>query len=319
MGTEGVIPYTVIQVVAQLDNIYQARLLGWVLAKAQSVIKQTDRNLKEINLQHVHPYMDITIPARFVLAEGEKNYHNIEKAISLARKTVRHRIHGIDYQLNIITNPSVYQDRGVKIRFSVHHLIWHLLLDFSKGWRFVDLQAAVRLKTVAEVSLYFLVSGQKNPIRYSIDTLKAYTGHAGMKGYERSSNYINRVLIPTRERLSEAAPYTFDFTAEKNGRAFSTILLAPRINQGYQQPGDKRKDEIQLQRIRLDARVVDYIRYSFDARPADIEKVEALILRLDPSPMGQLNQLSRILDYAILAKAQNKFGYLVNALKNHPS
>ena len=47
-----IIPYVIIQSIAALDNIYEARLFGWVLAKAQSVLKLYNKDLAEINLQH---------------------------------------------------------------------------------------------------------------------------------------------------------------------------------------------------------------------------------------------------------------------------
>ncbi|WP_264802578.1 hypothetical protein, partial [Bacillus sp. CN2] len=82
------ISYIVLQSLRQLDNIYEVRLFGWVIAKAQAALKRYNKDLSHINMEHALNLVRVTLPARYLLQIGDTNYKNIPKAFTLAQKSV---------------------------------------------------------------------------------------------------------------------------------------------------------------------------------------------------------------------------------------
>ena len=64
MVKDSIIPYSIIGSLSKIENVYELRLFGWILAKAQSVLKLYNKNLADINLQYALDMCEITfLPA----------------------------------------------------------------------------------------------------------------------------------------------------------------------------------------------------------------------------------------------------------------
>lgn len=313
-----IIPYTIIKCVTSLDNIYETRLFGWVLAKAQSVLKLYNKDLSDINLQHALGLTRVTLPARYILNEGDKNYNNIEKSFGLASKKIVYTKENRIYHLNIIAFPELVKDgRKSMVTFIIHNEIWHALLDFTKGHRTFSLPAYIRLNTKYAVIMYLLVSMQRQPTSYGIGQLKYTLGVNGMSSYERGSNFISRCLDPAREELMAKAPYYFDYSCTTTGREhrITEIIIIPQPNKNILQTNEDVQKEVDVLRLRIDDDVRLYIQENFgmDAKPLD--RLEPLLMRMG-SKATVMTKLSEIKEQIRLRRVKNKPGYLTRSIQN---
>lgn len=313
-----IIPYPIIKCITQLDNIYETRLFGWVLAKAQSVLKLYNRDLSEINLQHALDLTRVTLPARLILNEGDKNYCNVQKSFGLATKKITYERENHVYHLNIIAFPELIKDdRRSMVTFVLHNEIWHALLDFSKGHRTFSIPTYIKLTSKYSVIMYLLVSNQTRPTNYQTRTLKQLLGCDGKQSYERGFNFVKRVLDPARDELIQKAPYYFDYSCTKTGKQheISEIIILPQANPTpviFDKAAAKKAIEL---RLRLDEDVKRYCAEKFSIQPKALERLEPLITKLGDKA-AQMTRLGEISTQAQARRVRNRAGYLTRSLQN---
>lgn len=319
MKHQTIIPYSIISSIAQMETQVEIRLFGWALAKAQAVQKLYQRDLGEINLAFALDMVRVTIPAAMLLPTGDTNYSQIPKAFRLARKTIHYERDGITAELNIIANPKFVRAKGRKyVTFIIDNELWRAMLDFTRGYRVVSLETYMQLRSSYSIIMYMLVSQQRDPIEYKIETLRTLLG-AMSKSYDRTSNFIARVIEPAKDELNETAPYTFTYTLERSGRGggYKLIRITPHLNERFQGWPEEEKERIrciQRQRIRLDERVTDYIEYNFGGAPSEIERLEPLLLAMGKAD-EQLGRLYRIKEASARRRVRNPMAYLTASLK----
>lgn len=317
---DAIIPYSIIETFGQLDNIYEVRLMSWVIAKAQSVLKLIDRNLDQINLQYAldNSILRVTFPARFLLDKGSTNYHCIKKAFTLADKRVTYEKNDIYYHLHIIAFPEFRKSGKNKlITFVMHREIWHALLDFVQGYRLVSLPTLMTLQSTYAVVMYLICSQQSRPITYSIQRLREITNTLDKRAYARNSNFFAKVLDVAKSELDRKAPYSFDYTADRTGKGggYHTVTIIPKTNHVANDNDDtQRNDTLERQRVRMHPNVSDYLIMNFAFTNNELEQIEGLLSRL-----GEWEeQLQRIADLKTIIRARridNPKSYLIGALK----
>ena len=313
-----IIPYSIINCITQLDNIYETRLFGWVMAKAQSVLKLYNKDLSEINLQHALGLTRVTLPARMLLNPDDKNYKNITKSFGLSLKKISYEKNNHEYHLNIIAFPELVKDgRKSMVTFVIHSEIWHALLDFSKGHRTFSLPAYIRLTNKYSVIMYLLVSQQTNPMSYNISTLKSLLGCQDYSSYNRGSNFVTKVIDPAREELMSKAPYYFDYSCTKSGssHAISEIVIIPQVNDAAPPTDGVTLEETMRLRLRLEDNVRVYCEENFKIKPQPLGRIEPLIVKLGDTA-AQLNKLSQIKEQCDKRRVTNRAGYLTRSIKN---
>lgn len=313
------IPYPIITTLSKLTNIYETRLFGWVLAKAQSVLKLYNKDLSAINVQHALDVTRVTIPARLLLGEGDKNYREVVKAFELADKKIEYEREDRLYHLNIIAFPELVKDgRKSLVTFVIHSQIWHALLDFSKGYRTFSITTFMSLKSRFSVIFYLIITNQRQPKTYLLSTLRKLTGTDTLHAYDRTGNFMMRVVDVAQKELAEKAPWCFDYSLNQSGRShrITEIVIAPRLNQAYNQPttGETRHTAAVL-RIGLEDEVMRYLGDHYGMTPKEVERVEPLLMRLGGKEK-QLERLSEVRNYMLKRRIRNKGGYLYTALKS---
>ena len=314
-----IIPYAIIETITNLDNIYEARLFGWVVAKAQSVLKLYNKDLSAINIEHAMNLTRVTLPARYLLQETDKNYSNVTKAFGLATKKIIYERDNRLYHLNVIAFPELVKDgRFVNVTFVIHNELWHALLDFTKGYRLFNLSTYIRLSSKYTIVLYLLITQQNAPQTYLIGTLRRILGCEKLKAYDRGANFFARVIEPARKELMSKAPYYFDYTASKTGRdhKYTEIVIAPKMNPNYSAPGDAglTKTVNQL-RVRLAPEVTSYIQDFFGNDVRSIERIENILINYG-NTQRQLEKLEEIKRRCLVGRVKNRAGYLVRTLTN---
>lgn len=313
-----IIPYTIIKCITSLDNIYETRLFGWVLAKAQSVLKLYNKDLSEINLQHALGLTRVTLPARLLLNQGDKNYGNITKSFGLAEKKIVYEKESHVFHLNIIAFPELRKDgRNSIVTFVIHNEIWHALLDFSRGHRTFSLPAYIRLNTKYAVIMYLLVSMQTRPTSYAIGYLKHTLGVEGKSSYERGSNFVSRVLDPAREELLAKAPYYFDYSCTTSGREhkITEIIIIPQPNTVKFDADPTISSQVATLRLRLDDDIRKYIQETFKLGTQPLERLEPLILKIGDKD-AIMSKIAAIKEQIILRRVKNRGGYFTRSIQN---
>lgn len=317
---KSIVPYIILESLGKLENVFELRLFGMVMAKAQSVQKLYNKDLTRINMQFALDVCKVQMPGRWLLQPGDNNYRNIRKAFSLAKKTISYEFEGHHLELNIIAYPEykkVKYEGGV-VEFYIHRNLWLSMLDFSKGHRLFELPVYMRLKSTYSVLLYMLVSSQKDPITLSLRYLRQLLGCDDKKAYDRSFNLVNKILEPARKELDRKAPVTFHYGLNREGRggAYKTITIMPYKSEHYSPAEDDgRALGLERQRIRLDSKVVDYLQDKLDFDIKTCERWEGTIARLGDTER-QLDWLEDIGQRARLSGKTNKTGYTIAALKN---
>lgn len=311
------VPYTIVRCLASLENIYETRLLGWTLAKAQSVLKLYNKDLSHINVEHALNVTRVTIPARLLLAEDDKNYSNVKKSFTLATKKIEYERENRLYHLNIIAFPELIKD-GKKslVVFYIHNELWHALLDFSKGYRMFSLETYMKLQSTYSVILYLLISQQSGPRNYSIEALKQLLGCDTQKAYSRGFNFFNRVIEPARAELIEKAPWYFEYSATKLGRTHKICecIITPVLNKKVALGDNAVSNTADALRLRLDDAVRHYLTEHFKMTAREQETIEPLILRLG-NTAEQLAMIGSIRQRTLAGRVKNPAGYLVRSLQ----
>lgn len=312
------IPYNIVQCLSSLENIYETRLFGWTLAKAQSVLKLYNKDLSSINIEHALGLTRVTIPARLLLNEGDKNYTVLTRAFSLASKKIVYEKDNTIYHLNIIAFPELRKDgRRSMITYVIHNELWHALLDFSRGYRLFRLETYMTLNTKYAIIMYLLISQQSGPRNYQVETLRQLLGCTS-KAYDKGSNLFARVIDPSRQELMRKAPWYFEYSATKEGKShrITEIIITPVLNKAVvidrNSDTAKKGDEL---RLRLEQPVVDYLADHFGMSAREAETVETLLLKAGDTPR-QLAKLEEIHYRTMTARVKNPAGYLVRSLQN---
>lgn len=312
---KSLIPFALIKSLAKIENIFEMRLFGWILAKAQSCLKLANPNLADINLQFALNLVRMTIPARYLLADGDRNYKNVAKAFTLANKTIDYQRGSSIYKLNIIAMPELVKtDNRLQVTFVIHNELWHAILNnFRQGYRLFDLATFLRLKTNYAVILYLLVSNQKTCWKWSLDNFRKLIG-ADSRAYERTNNLVARVIEPARKELAQGAPWTFDYELIRGGRGggFVAIELKPMAARPHQ--ASELDEAIARERVRLDERVSDYLATKFAMQPREMERIEGRMAAIGDWE-AQIQRLAYIYDASRRHGVRNPRAYLMASLR----
>lgn len=316
MKMDGRISFIVVEAIKSLDNIYEARLLSWCLAKSQAVLKNYHRNLEEISLQRCAGLQRVTIPARLLLPPGDHDTRHIIESFTLAKKVIPCQRDGQVLHLNIISNPMLYREANRSyVTFYIHEQLWLAMLDLARGWRIADLSTMQILSSKYALIIYLHIANQKKPITIRTETLLELTGTRG-KAYKRSFNVKARILEQARKELDEKAPTTFTYEAVTVGRKIEGWKLTPKVNTAHREENSEREEMLRKQSIAMDERVREYLTFSWHLPLKEIEKLEKLIQRIEGSWDDQIAELARIKENADRARPKNPTAYLVRSLHN---
>ena len=209
-------------------SIYSERLLMRIVEIAQRQVAGVNfRDGVDIGQVAIGPLGEarLEIPIKSLLGPGNTNYTQAKTAIvELMRSPYfveRPKMKGGEPVLGkdglpefefighqILNDCEVNLKPGVAI-VNVNENTWKAVLDFSKGFRKFDLNAAMGLSKSCSSRMFRLISNQNGPITYSIDMLRKMWGMEEM--YPDTSDFIRRTIEPARQELDEKAPWSFTY------------------------------------------------------------------------------------------------------------
>ncbi|GMO37958.1 MAG: hypothetical protein Pg6B_10010 [Candidatus Azobacteroides pseudotrichonymphae] len=195
-------------------SVYEKRILYGIVECFQSELtgKKLDKNFS-IN-RKFNEYIDIVLPFSSVLLMNEEDKHHsrVKKALcSLQDKKIIRENDKIWESFALVIKPKVYKHRRI-VTFTLHQEVYEALLDFSKGYRKYELKTAITFQSVYSMRFYELLSGQKKPLTYSIEDLKAMFKLE--KKYKDVGVFRSRVIDPAQRELDLKSPYSFTYKLE---------------------------------------------------------------------------------------------------------
>lgn len=125
---------------------------------------------------------------------------------------------------------------------------------------------------------YELLSGQKTKLIYSIDQLKEMFLVADK--YKLTADFIRKVVEPAKKELDDLAPYSFEWSANKEGRKIVSINFYP-IYKPENRDTELYKQELQKQTSLswdLNKQVLDYLKDSIGFTPKELKNNRDLFI-----------------------------------------
>lgn len=306
------LPWQVFDLLAQTNDIYQLRLLQWAFVKAQNTLQHVDKNLQRINFQLVRDVCEIEIPISFLTTDVAHGADHIRRAFELQNVDFLATYEGRPIQIKAIAFPRLLRkSEGMFIRYYIHKSLWLALIDFSHGYRRLNIGVLAQLRRPTTVLLYFLISSQSTDYTLKLDTFRNMLRLS--RAYAKKSNLIARILEPARNELQHAqTTFTYTFDTNTKGRTPSSITLHPIPQQPERSEGaEQLADRLQ---INMHTEVADYLRYKFNASDTDLKIISAH-LDINQTPAAQVDTIARIHTTALRHGARNPIAYLIAALK----
>lgn len=256
---------------------------------------------------------EYTIPIKYFLKDDkDDNYKEVKKALNrLKKKEITYEDNDIWASLTIIAFPKIvkYSDT---VTFTVDNMIHNALLNFSKGYRKYELTTAMQFESIYAMRFYELMSGQKQPITYSIENLKEM--FQIQDKYERVNDFKKYVLDIAIRELDRCSPYTFTYKMNKTGRSFTSVTFFPKYQPQFR---DSELDKKDLQKQispawDLPKNVLSYLKNSFGIDTKGI-KQNIDLFKLASERFDLIQFMANIKPRA--NRAKNPIGYLINAIK----
>lgn len=218
-------------------NVYEKRVLYNLVKLAQSQLEGIKLSENLYRIEHtMGDIIHVELPlSDFLTDRDDKNHSRVKSALkSLHQKTFTYNDEGSWECISIIANPKI-RLRSSRVSFVVDTRVWDVLLDFSKGFSRYNLEIAFRLESPYSMRFYEMLSSQKEPITYSIDSLRKEFRLEDK--YSLTKDFIRRVVMSAKAELDQKSPVTFTFTAQKTGRKITHIIFFP-VKQEAKRPHD---------------------------------------------------------------------------------
>ena len=303
-------------------SVYEKRILYRIVEQLQLLIEGKTLN-KNYSMQEI-PHEDIklfkfTFPfSAFKKNEEDKNHAQIKKALlSLEKKGFEYEDSEVWETINILYLPKVFKNKEY-IGFTLREEIIQAFLDFSKGFKKYELKTAMEFESVYSMRFYELLSNQKTPINYSIDTLKEMFQIENK--YKLTADFLRYVIEPAKKELDKCSPYTFHYETIKTGRKITSIRFIPIHQPQFEDESLKKQKALKQMSNRwfIPKNIEDYLKYNYEFTNKELNNNLSLFESL-------YNYLSEeeLLDFLVELKAQsvlyeikNIKAYLIGSLKN---
>ena len=303
-------------------SVYEKRILYRIVEQLQLLIEGKTLN-KNYSMQEI-PHEDIklfkfTFPfSAFKKNEEDKNHAQIKKALlSLEKKGFEYEDSEVWETINILYLPKVFKNKEY-IGFTLREEIIQAFLDFSKGFKKYELKTAMEFESVYSMRFYELLSNQKTPINYSIDTLKEMFQIENK--YKLTADFLRYVIEPAKKELDKCSPYTFHYETIKTGRKITSIRFIPIHQPQFEDESLKKQKAVKQMSNRwfIPKNIEDYLKYNYEFTDKELNNNLSLFESLH-------NHLSEeeLLDFLVELKAQsvlyeikNLKAYLIGSLKH---
>ncbi len=300
-------------------SVYEKRILYRLIEVFQKYTTGNKLNDKVIIQKDLFDVNIVTLPvSMFLVNEVDKNHHRIKEAlIRLENKIFEYEDDTTWQLIRLISEPKIekYEQTAT---FRINPKIVEAFLDFSKGFKKYELKIAMEFESVYSMRFYELLSNQKTPINYSIDTLKDLFKVS--EKYKRINDFFRYVIEPAKKELDKCSPYTFHYESIKTGRKITGIRFIPIHQPQFEDESLKKQKAMKQMSNRwfIPKNIEDYLKYNYEFTDKELNNN----LSLFESLYNHLTE-EELLDFLVDLKAQsvlyeikNLKAYLIGSLKH---
>lgn len=304
--------------VARYDaNIYAKRILLQIVKANQHYLEGEKLNgvinIDEDLFRDRYYTLDLK---SILLGDEDKNYTRVKKAFAdLEVRFLRYDDDDVYFSIPFIMGVKIEKHSGVA-KFRMSELVYKAFADYSRGFRKFEFQLTMSFNSVYSIRMYELMSGQKNPLTYTIENLKEMFGLEDK--YKRPRDFIKRVIEPAQTELNEKSPYTFSYRINKKGRLFYSITFIPIFQPEH---ASEQSEQHELSKkvgasAYLTREERTYLNEHFQMSPTQIKNNHHTFFESKKKNGDYLlNLFDKIRINANKGGAKNKIGYLISALK----
>lgn len=298
-------------------NIHEMRILLRIVERAQDELRGVVLRDNKGPLAHGLAGTRVEFPLRELLAPGSHHYELARAACnSVVGKVVEHFDSGARkwYTAALVPQAVIDEQRSV-VTLYILDWVWDTILDFTHGFVKVDLTMAMRLRSPYSLKLYFLMSGQPQPIQYSINELYKLFGVVGK--YSRTNDFIKRVIEPAIKELKGVSPWACDFRPLKDGRSISYIMFYPFEQKDKYSPTIVEKNLMaRTGSVFLEREVYTYMRYNMGFEHIELLRNKSLVEQLGRKMTNPVGFLADLRERALRQGRSFGKGYYINAIKS---
>lgn len=188
------------------------RLVEYATAEGatQGLDFKTGKDIRKVEITEDLFYKRITMPLEYITGDSD----NRSKPRASIKALMQEIIEAEDEDGDWFAFPflSFAQVKQGNLTVEVRKELWQVFMDFRKGFRRFELQAALQLKSTYSLRLYKLMSEQHdiNYLDFHLDELKKMLG-VGSK-YPLPKDFFKRVIDPAKEELDRVAPWSFSYS-----------------------------------------------------------------------------------------------------------
>ena len=255
-----------------------------------------------------------SIPIRDIfINEGNTNYQYIKDVLEKMRsKNITIETNEIMYITGIIDSITYYKYSGI-LSFSIRQEMFELLLNFSKGWRSINLDTAMSFDSKYSMRLYEIIASKEQPHTH-IFNLESFKSILYLQNkYSRISDFKDRVLDRAKKELDAKSPISFNYSIKKG----VITIISYRIGANKQNK-ILNQEKIAKKTENLSTMLPKEIRYKLrDIGFSDNEMVVNMPTLIDAKHQFNTDELLIILSKlaSIARTKENPNGYIINALK----
>lgn len=296
-------------------SVYEKRILYCLVEIAQCEVQGLDfpKDCRKID-HDLFDFRTISIPCYRILGgEDDKNHKRVKDALlSLTKKVIEYEDEDTWIALNIVAFPNI-KKRENNFSFTIHPMIWDCILNFSKGYRKIELKTVKDFVSEYSMRFYEILSGQKTPLTYTIDQLKSMFRLENK--YKKVNDFIRKVIEVPKKELDEKSPYSFEYKINKKGAKYHSITFYPieiAKNKDIELEGKQLEKQLSLRWI-LSPQSLQYLKEVYGFSDKEIKQWYSLfeVAEKNIDLLGFLSDKKR---YA-LDKANNPKGYIIACLK----
>lgn len=212
------------------------RVIEGVQAEMQGLSFKDGRDIRKIPTVETNLWGDkiMTLDLRTICSEGVNKFEPVRKALlDLMKITFEYEDDETWEALSFINKTKVNKGSWFA-ELTISADMWKALMDFSKGFRIIEIETAMKFKSQYTLRIYQLLAGQEYPLTYNIEELKKMFQVENK--YKRTLDFLKRVIDVAKKELDIISPYTFEYTLHynaTNGRgrpSISSITFNPVHN-----------------------------------------------------------------------------------------
>lgn len=204
-------------------SIYEKRVLGRLIQLMQPMLEGQKLKDKVIVNRDLWDDYQFTMPISLLATDTHQT--RFKDAIrALNEKSFEHIDEEGNWKIIRLIEMPVITKRGI-VNFRLSNELVGVFLDFSKGYSKYNSEVSLNLKSIYSMRLYELISNQKKPITFKIETLREMF-KLGDK-YKLIGSFIQKIIDPSKKELDGFANWSFDYKPIKRGRKYEYIEFSP--------------------------------------------------------------------------------------------